>query len=195
MNIKKIALFSALFLIPLSSIAATVNQLYALTDNSFYSYSVADPNTDINPEIITETSTLTGFLQVNIDDDNYTVTMDYSSVFLNGSSFRPIDTLVTDPAGINSGTLISGNTGEDDYITYGNATLSPFPFICLECGYEMTLNLAENPLVLSYHENNAYGSGETHFELYGSPIPLPGAVWLLASGLLGLFGMSARKNT
>ena len=198
MNIRSITVFSVLSLFPWLSMAATINQFYVLTDNSYYSYSYADWG-DGSGDIITNKTTLTGFLQVNIDG-NYVVTIDYSNVLLNGSSFRPIDTLVTDATGINGTTLISGFTGEYDYISYGNATLSPFPFICVECGYEMTLNLAANPLmgnplVLSYHESNPYDTGEVNFELFVSQVPLPATVWLFGSGLIGLLGVGSRKRT
>lgn len=197
MNIRNIIVFFALFPLPGLSMAATIlNQFYALTDNSYYSYSYADSGSG---NIVTNKSMLTGFLQVNIDD-SYMVTIDYSSVLLNGSSFRPIDTLVTDIDGVNSMTLISGWTGEFDYLSYGNATLDPFPFLCVECGYEMTLNLDAdpyfgNPLLLSYHESNPYDTGEMHFELFVSQVPLPATVWLFASGLIGLLGIGNRKRT
>ena len=181
MNIRNITFISALFLLPSLSMAATINQFHVLTDNSYYAG-----------------STLTGLLQVIIDDSNYTVTIDYSNVLLDGSSFlRPLDTLVTDIDGINSGTLISGWDGEPNYTNYGNATLSPFPFICVECSYEMTLNLTANPLILSYHEYNPWGTGELYFEVFVSQVPLPATVWLFISGLIGLlgFGNRNRKHT
>ena len=191
MDIRNITVLSALYLLPGLSMAVSID--YVLTDNSYYSYSYTDWG---DPEVlITDKSKLTGFLQVNIDDSSTTVTIDYSNVLLNGSSFRPIDTLVTDYTAINSGTLISGWTGEYDYISYGNATLSPFPFICVECGYEMTLNPFSNSLVLSYHENNPYYSGEVNFELFVSQVPLPAATWLFGSGIIGLLGVGIRKRT
>jgi hypothetical protein len=33
------------------------------------------------------------------------------------------------------------------------------------------------------------------FELYGNPVPLPGAVWLLGSGLLGLIGLRKKLRS
>ncbi len=191
MNIRKINIVFGLYLLSGLSAAATTSQFYFLTDNSYYSYSYEN----LSGDIITDKTTLTGFLQVVIDDSSYTATIDYTNVFLNGSSFRPVDTLTTDIAGINSTALISGVTGEYDYISYGNATLSPFPFICVECAYEMTLNLTPNPLVISYYESNPYGSGEVDFELYISQVPLPSAIWLFGSGLVGLLGLSNRKRT
>jgi len=191
MVLKKINIIFGLYLLSGLSTAATTSQFYFLTDNSYYSYSYEN----LSGDIITDKTTLTGFLQVSIDDSSYTATIDYTGVFLNGSSFRSADTLTTDIAGINSAALISGVTGEYDYISYGNATLSPFPFICVECGYEMTLSLTPNPLVLSYYESNPYGSGEVNFELYISQVPLPSAIWLFGSGLVGLLGLSNRKRT
>ena len=192
MNIRNISIFSILYLLPGLSVAATTNQFYLLTDNSYYSYSYEDSYSGVT---ITDKTILTGFLQVVIDDSNYTATLDYSNVFLNGSSFRPTDVLTTDAAGINSPALVSGFTGEFDYLNYGNAMLSPFPSICVECGYEMTLNLAANPLVLSYFESNPYGTGEVDFELYISQVPLPSGAWLFVSGLVGLLGFVNRRNT
>lgn len=130
---------------------------------------------------------------VTIDDVNFTANIDYGNVLLNGSSFRTTDILTTDITGINNTALISGWDGEPNYTNYGNATLSPFPSICVECGYEMTLNLTSNPLVLSYYESNPYGTGEVDFELYVSQVPLPASAWLFASGLVGLLGL--RKRT
>jgi len=196
MNIRDITVLSVLSLYPWSSMAETINQTYFLTDNSFYSHSYADWG-DGSGDIITNKSALGGFLLVSVDD-SFTVTIDYSNVLLGGSSFRPVDTLGSDATGINSATLISGFTGEYDYISFGNATLSPFPSICVECGYEMILNLAANPLignplVLSYHESNPYDTGEVDFELYVSEVPIPATVWLFSSGLLGLLSVCKRK--
>ena len=188
MNIKYNLAFSILSLLPGSSMAVVFNQTYALTDNSYYSNSFL-----FFGNVITTTSKLTGLLSVSIDD-NYTTTIDYSNVFLNGSTFRPIDTLVSDFDGVGSKTLTSGFTGEPDYLSYGNAALAPFPSICVECGYEMTLNLEPNALVLSYHELNPYDTGEVNFELYVSQVPLPASMWLLGSGFIGLLGFAGRKN-
>lgn len=185
MYLRNIIVFCILYLLPGLTMAASIN--YVLTNNSYYSYSYTDWGS--SGDIVTDKSQLSGFLQVNIDDSFTTVTIDYSNVILNGSSFRPIDTLATDFTAITSETLISGFTGEYDYISYGNATLSPFPFICVECGYEMTLNLFSNSLVLSYHESNPYDTGAVDFELYVSQVPLPTTVWLFGSGLIGLLGL------
>jgi hypothetical protein len=184
MNIRKITFFINLCLLPGLSTAELITQFYTLTDNSYYS------------SISTGKSILNGLLKVTIDDINFTANIDYSTVLLNGSSFfRPIDTLTTDVTGINSSALISGWYGDPDYINYGNATLSPLPFICVECGYEMTLNLTANPLILSYHESNPFDTGEVNFELYVSQVPLPTSAWLFGSGLIGLLGLSKRKRT
>ena len=188
MNIKNITFFIALSLLPGLSTAALINQFHVLTDNSYYSYSEADGSGNI----IINKSTLTGFLLVTIDDVNFTANIDYSNVLLNGSSFRSNDTLTTDITGISSTALISGWDGDPNYTSYGNATLSPFPFICVECGYEMRLNLTADPLVLSYHESNPFDTGAVDFELYVSQVPLPSAVLLFGSGLIVLFGLSKR---
>ena len=195
MNIRNIIFFITLCLLPGLSTAALINQFHLLTDNSYYSYSEGDGNGNI----ITNKTTLTGFLLVTIDDVNFTASIDYSNVLLNGSSFRSIDTLATDITGIGSTALISGWDGEPNYTSYGNATLSPFPFICVECSYEMTLNLDASPLisnspVLSYNENNPYDTGEVDFELFVSQVPLPATAWLFVSGLIGLIGVSKRKH-
>ena len=196
MKITFMTFVATLILLPSMSSAVLINQFYALTANSYYSYSAYDYGTD---EIVTDTTMLAGFLLATIDDANNTVTLDYSNVLMFGSAFRATETLITDGDGIASGTLSSGFTGEFDYISYGNATLSPFPSICVECGYEMILNLdaytTGNPLALSYQEYNPYDTGEEHFELFISQVPLPGAVWLFGSGLLVLFGAFRRRIT
>jgi|GEM_PF-4950949 len=191
MNIRNITLLVLLYLLPNITTAATIID-YVLTDNSYYSYSYAD--WDNGGDIITDASQLSGLLQVTIDDSLTTVTIDYSNVLLNGSPFRTMDTLSTDSSAILSGTLISGFTGEFDYTSYGNATLSPFPSICVECGYEITLNPFSNSLVLSYYEYNPYDTGEVSFELFVSQVPLPAAAWLFGSGLIGLLGTAIRKR-
>lgn len=190
MNIRNITAFSVLLLLPWSSIAAIISYSYELADNSYYSSNAGFGSEDV-------ITTLTGVLQVDINDVNYTATIDYSNVLLGGSSFRPTDTLNTDFDGINSTTLTSGVTGEPDYLSTGNATLSPFPFICVECAYNMTLNLEANPLVLSYHEYNPYDTGHQDFEIHVSALPLPASAWLFGSGLIGLlsFGNRNRRHT
>jgi hypothetical protein len=188
MKIRKIVFFIALSLLPGLSVAALINQFHPLTDNSYYSYSEGDGSGNI----ITNKTTLTGFLLVTIDDVNFTVNIDYSNVLLNGSSLRSIDTLTTDITGISSAALVSGWDGEPNYISYGNATLSPFPFICVECGYELKLYLTANPLILSYHESNPYDTGAVDFELYVSQVPLPTSAGLFVSGLIALFGLGKR---
>ena len=35
--------------------------------------------------------------------------------------------------------------------------------------------------------------GDTPFRLWGAPIPIPGTLWLFASGLLGMIGIAKRK--
>ena len=194
MNIKYILAFSILSLLPGTSMAVVFNQTYVLTDNSYYSNNLL-----FFGNIITTTNKLTGLLNVSIDD-SFTATIDYSNVLLNGSQFRPNDTLLTDFSGVASMTLTSGFTGEPDYMSYGNATLLPFPFICVECGYEMVLNIGTNPVVgppllLSYHESNPFDTGEVHFELFVSQVPLPPAVWLFASGLISILSLGRHKNT
>ena len=193
MNIRNITFFIALSLLPGLSTASLISQVHQLTDNSYYSYSYSEEEGSGN--IITNTTTLTGSLLVTIDDVNFTATIDYNNVLLNGSSFRPTDTLETDFTGIFfSEALISGWSGEPSYTDYGNATLlTTAPSLCVECSYEMTLNLTPNPLVLSYFESNPYGTGEVDFEIYVSQVPLPASAWLFASGLVGLLGL--RKRT
>ncbi len=193
MNIKYILAFLTLSLFPVTSMSAVFNQTYVLTDNSYYSN-----NFLFFGDIVTNTNMLTGLLNISIDD-NFITTIDYSNVLLNGSQFRPNDTLLTDLSGVASMTLTSGFTGDPDYMSYGNATLSPFPTICVECGYEMALNLGANPnvgspLLLSYHENNPFDTGEVHFELFVSQVPLPSAVWLFASGLIGIVSLRRHKK-
>jgi len=193
MNIKYILAVSILSLLPGTSLAVVFNQTYALTDNSYYSNKFL-----FFGNIVTTTSELTGFLSISIDD-NYTATIDYSNALLNGSTFRSNDILVSDIGGVSSKTLTSGFTGEPDYLSYGNSVLSPFPSICVECGYEMILNLDPNTIignspVLSYHEWNPYDTGEDHFELYVSQVPLPASIWLLGSGLIGLLSFVSRKK-
>lgn len=190
MNIRNIALLALFYLLPNITIAATIIN-YVLADNSYYSYSYAD--WDSGGDIITDGSSLSGSLQVTINDFFTAVAIDYSNVLLNGSSFRTIDTLATDSDAILSGSLVSGFTGEFAYTSYGNAALTPFPSICPECGYEMTLNPFSNSLVLSYHEFNPYYTGEMHFDIFVSQVPLPSAAWLFAAGITGLFGIANRK--
>ncbi|MFC1588925.1 hypothetical protein ACFL3P_01490 [Pseudomonadota bacterium] len=193
MNAKNIAVFSFILLFPWISMAATIDYFYSLTGNSHYTYSYVDYGG--TEELITDKTQLTGILEVNLSADLTSATLNYSNVLLNGSTFRPIDTLVFDQFEVINNTLTSGFTGEFDYISYGNATLSPDPFVCVECGYEMTFDLFGDPLVLSYHEFNSYGTGEAHFELFVSQVPLPATVWLFVSGLIGLLGVSYRKHT
>lgn len=190
MNIRNITFLIALSLLPGLSTAAIINQSHQLTDNSYYSFSQDDGSGNI----VTTKNTLSGFVLVAIDYLNFTVDIDYNNVLLNGSSFRSFDTLITDITGLSSTALISGWDGEPNYTSYGNATLSPFPFICVECGYEMKLNLTANPLVLSYHEFNPYGTGAVDFELYVSQVPLPAAAWLFGCGLIGLISLGKRKR-
>ena len=189
MNLRNITFLITLCLLPGTSTAALINQFHVLTDNSYYSYSEEDSSGNI----ITNRTTLTGFLLVTIDDVNFTASIDYENVLLNGSSFRAIDTLTTDFTGINSTTLISGWDGEPNYTNYGNATLNPYPFLCVECGYELTLNLNANPLVLSYYESNPYGTGAVDFELYVSQVPLPASAWLFACGLISLLSFGKKR--
>lgn len=194
MHIKNLAVASCLILAPGLSVAAVFSQVYALTSNSYYEYSYTDWNSF---ETVTQRSALSGYLNVNVED-NFAATIDYTNVLLNGTSFRSTDTLLTDLNGFMSMTLTSGYTGEFDYLTYGNATLSPYPVLCVECGYEMTLNLLAsptgNPLALSYQEFNSYGTGAASFKLYVSAVPVPAAAWLFGSGLVGLIGLAGCKR-
>lgn len=45
-----------------------------------------------------------------------------------------------------------------------------------------------------YAESGSYGYfGADNIEVTGNPVPIPGAVWLLGSGLIGLVGLGRRK--
>lgn len=184
------AILWLLLLLPATSGAAIINQFYVLTANSYHTYRSYDYVADT---IITETKPLSGLLVAQINLSNNTVTLDYSNVLMDGLPFRANESLQTGFSAIAGGTLVSGTTGEPDYMNYGNATLDPFPTICVECGYEMRLNLdadTSRPRVLAYHEYNPFDTGETHFELFVSQVPLPAAAWLFISGLFGLIGFT-----
>ena len=57
-------------------------------------------------------------------------------------------------------------------------------------------NSTLNPLTLNLNDKfdlqNAGGTSETSYNVVGPPVPIPGALWLLGSGLLGLIGIRRR---
>jgi len=49
--------------------------------------------------------------------------------------------------------------------------------------------------IMFYGELPAYANGQLNIPFASAPVPIPGAVWLLGSGLLGLVGMRRRIKT
>jgi hypothetical protein len=59
-------------------------------------------------------------------------------------------------------------------------------------------SLIADPLAWSYMVAGGGASAAEYFkanETIGSPVPIPAAVWLFSSGLLGLVGLTRRKKT
>ena len=100
--------------------------------------------------------------------------------------------------------------GNDDpgYPTF-TATLSAYDFSGIFMGqtsiaanhndaHDQFLGLASNELIksviLDYGSSSSllYGSIDD-FSYGGDPVPIPGAIWLLASGLIGLVGLRRKK--
>jgi hypothetical protein len=87
---------------------------------------------------------------------------------------------------------VANNSGGSDGLTFwwskaanglGSGSTTPVQFG--ELG-----NAAANPGKW-YLESD----GDVRYEIAGSPVPVPGALWLLGSGLLGLVGVSRRRKT
>ena len=106
----------------------------------------------------------------------------------------------------NSGT----GWGDDPVTTSGDLILYNELATCVECGYELTLNLAGldyssgqlmlnsflNPNQMLFSEDEFFGQGYAHYnnQFFVSSVPMPAAVWLFGSGLLMLAGFVGRKR-
>ena len=55
-------------------------------------------------------------------------------------------------------------------------------------------NLLSGEWYVNVHTVN-YGGGEIRGQVIVNPVPIPAAVWLFGSGLLGLIGIARRKKT
>lgn len=184
----------ALMLSASTAYAAVQTVTHRITSNSYYQFIQQDFNDPFGPLIVSE-APLSGLLVLSIDNqlssgNGFIIDVDYSNIFINGRSFfgRAPDQLTTDAEGFLERLLVSGVHGDPDYTRFGNAILSPDPFICVECGYQYKLNLAANPLhgsplLLSYNEYNIFNSGEVHFSLFISDVPLPSGFGLFFSAL------------
>lgn len=184
-----------LFLIISSNAFSAIEiRTYQVTDNSYYRFTQQDFSDPFGALNVNE-FTLTGTLLVRIDDlnsggTNYSLEMDFSNILMNGNQIsetfiqglsKIIETqpvLSTDGSGFASGELVSGFSGDPNYQSFGNSTLSPSPFICVECGYQMKLKpnaspFAGDPLLLSYDEYNIFETGRVNFSMYVSEVPLP----------------------
>lgn len=132
------------------------------------------------------------------------------------------DTLPSFYLGMNSTDAIAGHafnyqSGEPDYTTSGSLSVyNTEPLTCIECSLSIRLELnglyqADGSLslvsvlfpeptiipLLSLSEYNPYANSgfgsNTAMALYVAPVPLPPALWLMSSSIVGLFAF-ARRN-
>jgi len=82
--------------------------------------------------------------------------------------------------------------------------IAKIPILSFELGYETTLfdlfDLFEQPFALDFLAHGYDGIDTTidrlgRFNIYVDSVPIPGAVWLFGSGLVGLIGLRRRQKT
>ena len=82
----------------------------------------------------------------------------------------------------------SWTTVVDNTLDWTNSSIDPIPLQTFD------ITSADARYVKFWVDSSyGYGGGINELEVYGSPVPLPGAVWLLGSGLVGLGLMGCRK--
>jgi hypothetical protein len=103
----------------------------------------------------------------------------------------------------------SGSDGEFPPTTSGSLTIYNDIFTCIECGIDVTLNLAGldytsgqlliNPFMGPQEQLFSFSDSYDYFnkdrEFFVSAVPVPAAFWLFASGLIGLANFSRSKKS
>jgi hypothetical protein len=106
---------------------------------------------------------------------------------INGTDLAAIADVDGDAVGDWSGILVSGGTVGADWGNPGFANAQYF-----EVWRIQLLSKATAPAG-SFSKDTIFGTAGGDFSQYIAPIPIPAAVWLFGSGLLGLVGVARRK--
>lgn len=113
---------------------------------------------------------------VEIDRNSGLITVTGSTISYQGDVSPPATPTVSKYFDTDVTSLLGGTSGMLEFTLDALDTIDNLPFI-----------LGGNPYIEDFNYNGAKLSIET------SPVPLPAAIWLLGSGLLGLFGFSRGK--
>ncbi|MGJ0490311.1 hypothetical protein [Methylobacter sp.] len=140
----------------------------------------------------------------DLNDGNFFNLNDWSQI-------AKIDTNDTDNTYTDGPLGISDGVRQDGDLVSGNWSLDPsvwqsYKAITLVLNDGRASNdvfwsawLLEPGSTFGHWEMNIIGTDDfrnlSHMTLYGSPVPVPAAVWLFGSGLLGLIGAARRKST
>ena len=98
------------------------------------------------------------------------------------------------PRGVKGFQVLSSINGTD-YTLVANATLQK---TCVTPNAAELFSLATNARYIKFDIQSNHGGGTftglSEVQFNGSPVPIPGAVWLLGSGLMGLIAVRRRKG-
>lgn len=147
----------------------------------------------------------TGTNQFNIYTDNISSNPDVNNPDDQLSTWS-FGMSATDAMSGSASLYFSGNDGYDMPVSNGDLSVLDGIFTCVECGIDVTLNLigldyssgVANPFyvdergdILQYSDFFDYFDDTRTFSV--SAVPVPSAVWLFGSGLLGLIGLARKK--
>lgn len=126
----------------------------------------------------------TNFIRANVDLDTASTSVTFSF----GIPINAFGINITDFGDVNPGgrLLFTNDAGDSFTVASGALPESNEIFFGL-------LNTSNNfQSVTFFNENLVDGTG--YDEIYSNAVPIPSAVWLFGSGLLGIIGISRRKN-
>ena len=117
------------------------------------------------------------------DYDDVTNSLNYSITWMDLTSVVTNMHFHVAPVGVPGGVDL-GIPGPWSSPQVGSATLTPI----------QETNLLSGDWYVNVHTTN-FAGGEIRGQVIVNPVPIPAAVWLFGSGLLGLIGIARRKKT
>jgi len=181
------------------------------SSNEFHQYQ----SSEYDP-VQTSSSPISGSLWLSFNTTTqtfkaYSEQLSKPNLFESGSQFLPYDNQAAISALFNAGPGFSGLPYPGPYAGT-NSSINLLSF-CIECDHESSLNLAFLELRWNGTGYGLFTSAQGFDQVFLStdtfspyaeinsyalniaPVPLPGAIWLFSSGLLGLVATRRRKST
>ena len=121
--------------------------------------------------------------------DYYVESLDITHVNVNGSELTPVDTDPT-PRFVNYWL----STDSETYFHVADDMVYPDALSALDNAQSSFFTLSDAGLVKFYATVTAFGDNRGGMSLSVDAVPIPGAIWLLGSGLAGIVGIRLRRK-